>query len=291
MLEPTRPHPMITMCTCFLPARAVQSRYSLRRDAASHPTRCLPARQVPSRRQRAPPGHDVAVTTTPAPGPKAGDVLELTVGEVVHGGWCVSRQDDTGWVIFVRHALPGERVQATVTQATARFARADATEILPGFTGPRARRRAGTPGPAAAAAATGSTPACPAQRALKAAVVSQQLSRIGGIDREVEVVPVGGDETVAAGALAGDRPGLADSGVVRGRPVRQAGAPQAPLARDRAGRGVPDRARPDHGRRRDRPANGRQLTRWRSASSPPPANGAFWSPARVASGRLPDGAG
>jgi tRNA/tmRNA/rRNA uracil-C5-methylase (TrmA/RlmC/RlmD family) len=62
--------------------------------------------------------------------PEAGDMLELTVGEVVHGGWCVSRQDDTAWVIFIRHALPGERVRAVVTQATARFARADAIEIL-----------------------------------------------------------------------------------------------------------------------------------------------------------------
>src|ERR1700743_1048784 len=56
------------------------------------------------------------VTTQAASAPQAGDVLELTAGEVVHGGWCVSRQDDTGWVIFIRHALPGERVLATVTQ-------------------------------------------------------------------------------------------------------------------------------------------------------------------------------
>src|SRR5580693_10502045 len=70
------------------------------------------------------------VITTAASGPRAGDLLDLDVGEVVHGGWCVSRQDDTGWVIFVRHALPGERVRARVTQVTARFARADAIEIL-----------------------------------------------------------------------------------------------------------------------------------------------------------------
>ena len=63
-------------------------------------------------------------------------MLELTVGEVVHGGWCVARQDDTGWVIFVRHALPGERVRATVTQTTARFARADATRDPAGVARP-----------------------------------------------------------------------------------------------------------------------------------------------------------
>jgi tRNA/tmRNA/rRNA uracil-C5-methylase (TrmA/RlmC/RlmD family) len=120
-------------------------------------------------------------------------VLELTAGEVVHGGWCVSRQDDTGWVIFVRHALPGERVLATVTQATARFARADATEILR----PSADRVT-APCPYARPGGCGGCDwqhaSLPAQRALKAAVVRQQLSRIGGIDMDVEVQALDGDE-------------------------------------------------------------------------------------------------
>jgi tRNA/tmRNA/rRNA uracil-C5-methylase (TrmA/RlmC/RlmD family) len=133
------------------------------------------------------------VTTEAASAPQAGDVLELTAGEVVHGGWCVSRQDDTGWVIFVRHALPGERVLATVTQATARFARADATEIL--------RPSADRVEPPCPYARPGGCGGCdwqhaslPAQRALKAAVIRQQLSRIGGIDIEVEVEALDGDK-------------------------------------------------------------------------------------------------
>jgi len=132
------------------------------------------------------------VTTEAASAPQAGDVLELTVGEVVHGGWCVSRQDDTGWVIFVRHALPGERVLATVTQATARFARADATEIL--------RPSADRVVPPCPYARPGGCGGCdwqhaslPAQRGMKAAVIRQQLSRIGGIDIEVEVEALDGD--------------------------------------------------------------------------------------------------
>jgi tRNA/tmRNA/rRNA uracil-C5-methylase (TrmA/RlmC/RlmD family) len=138
------------------------------------------------------------VTTGAASAPQAGDVLELTAGEVVHGGWCVSRQDDTGRVIFVRHALPGERVLATVTQATARFARADATEIL--------RPSADRVTPPCPYARPGGCGGCdwqhaslPAQRALKAAVIRQQLSRIGGIDTEVEV---------EVEALDGDEDGL-----------------------------------------------------------------------------------
>ena len=73
-------------------------------------------------------------------------------------------------VMFVRHALPGERVVARVTEVTSKFARADAVEILRGVAGPGEPRRARTPAPAAAAAATGSTRRLPAQRALKAAV-------------------------------------------------------------------------------------------------------------------------
>jgi len=132
------------------------------------------------------------VTTQASSSPQAGDVLELTAGEVVHGGWCVCRQDDTGRVIFVRHALPGERVLATVTQATARFARADATSIL--------RPSADRVTPPCRYARPGACGGCdwqhaslPAQRALKAAVVRQQLSRIGGIDVEVEVEALDGD--------------------------------------------------------------------------------------------------
>ncbi|HEY2076209.1 MAG TPA: methyltransferase domain-containing protein [Streptosporangiaceae bacterium] len=133
------------------------------------------------------------MTTGAASAPQAGDVLELTAGEVAHGGWCVSRQDDTGRVIFVRHALPGERVLATVTQATARFARAEATEIL--------RPSADRVTPPCPYARPGGCGGCdwqhaslPAQRALKAAVIRQQLSRIGGIDTEVEVQALDGDE-------------------------------------------------------------------------------------------------
>ena len=55
-----------------------------------------------------------------------GDELELTVGDVAHGGHCVARVGDSpeGLVVFVRHALPGERVTAQVTATPAARARA-----------------------------------------------------------------------------------------------------------------------------------------------------------------------
>jgi tRNA/tmRNA/rRNA uracil-C5-methylase (TrmA/RlmC/RlmD family) len=125
---------------------------------------------------------------------QAGDVLELTVGEAVHGGWCVCRQDRTGQAVFVRHALPGERVRATVTQLTARFARAEATEILQ----PSADRvvppcRYARPGGCGGCDWQHATLA--AQRRLKAAVIRQQLQRIAGLDTDVVVQAVGGDDS------------------------------------------------------------------------------------------------
>ena len=54
-----------------------------------------------------------------------------------------------------------------------------------------------TPGPAAAAAATGAA-SLPAQRQLKAAVIRQQPSPIAGLDREVTVEALPGDQPDAA---------------------------------------------------------------------------------------------
>lgn len=56
--------------------------------------------------------------------------VRLTVGSPAHGGHCVARDD--GRVIFVRHALPGEVVEAHLTESEegASFWRADAVEIL-----------------------------------------------------------------------------------------------------------------------------------------------------------------
>ena len=58
-----------------------------------------------------------------------GRTLELEVGAVAHGGHCVARSDNR--VIFVRHALPGERVTAQVTEDKGgSFCRADAVAVL-----------------------------------------------------------------------------------------------------------------------------------------------------------------
>jgi tRNA/tmRNA/rRNA uracil-C5-methylase (TrmA/RlmC/RlmD family) len=130
------------------------------------------------------------------PGVAVGERVELTVGEVVHGGWCVARLDEM-FVVFVRHALPGERVVAKITQVTAKFARADAIEVRE-----PAPTRVAPPCPYARAGGCGGCDwqhaSLPAQRELKAEVVRQQLKRLAGLDTDVTVEPlpgVSGDET------------------------------------------------------------------------------------------------
>jgi tRNA/tmRNA/rRNA uracil-C5-methylase (TrmA/RlmC/RlmD family) len=173
------------------------------------------------------------VTPTATSAPRAGDVLELTVGEVVHGGWCVSRQDDTGRAVFVRHALPGERVRATVTQTTARLVRADATEILQA-SADRVTPPCEYAGPGGCGGCDWQHASPDAQRRLKAAVIRQQLNRIAGLDRPVQVHPIAGNEdglrwrTVVSFAV--DRAGTA--GLRRHRSHEVVGISQCLIAHD-----------------------------------------------------------
>jgi tRNA/tmRNA/rRNA uracil-C5-methylase (TrmA/RlmC/RlmD family) len=134
---------------------------------------------------------------------QTGQVVDVTAGEVAHGGWCVARPDE-GPVIFVRHALPGERVLARITEVTTRLARAEAIEIVVA-----SPDRVEPPCPHARPGGCGGCDwqhaTLPAQRSLKAAVVRQQLRRLAGIDTEVTVEPLPGDAEAEPGAGLGWR--------------------------------------------------------------------------------------
>src|SRR5260370_22914915 len=166
-VDPTRPQPMVTMCTTV---PAVERGPPIR---GASPKVCPYVREF-----------DPMTSQT-------GQVVEVTASDVAHGGWCVARPA-AGAVLFVRHALPGERVLARVTEVTSRLVRAEAVQVLDA-----SPDRVEPPCPHARPGGCGGCDwqhaTLPAQRALKAAVIRQQLRRIAGLDREVTVEALPGD--------------------------------------------------------------------------------------------------
>ncbi len=126
---------------------------------------------------------------------RVGERFEVEIGPVAHGGHCVARVTDESRVVFVRHALPGERVVVQITEGTEgdRFWRGDAVEVLT-----RSVDRVEPPcrfaGPGRCGGCDFQHVALERQRALKAEVVREQLRRLAGLDVAVDVEPVPGDE-------------------------------------------------------------------------------------------------
>src|SRR6516165_2994435 len=178
-VEPTRPQPMITICT----TRPFTVRHRPGRARLNQAPR---QRYALTWENATPEGEGYQV------GFQVGEAIEVTAEDVAQGGWCVARPAGLP-VVFVRHALPGERVIARVTEVTSRFARAEATEVLR-----PSPDRVEPPCPNARPGGCGGCDwqhaSLPAQRPLKAAVIGQHLRRLAGIDREVTVEPLPGDE-------------------------------------------------------------------------------------------------
>jgi tRNA/tmRNA/rRNA uracil-C5-methylase (TrmA/RlmC/RlmD family) len=127
-----------------------------------------------------------------APAPFAvGDRVEARTGPVAHGGHVVARvpAGDRDVVVFVRHALPAELVVIEITEVSKSFLRGDAVEVLEA-----SPDRVSAPCPLAHPGGCGGCDfqhvALPAQRRLKADVVTEQLRRLAGIEREVVVEEV-----------------------------------------------------------------------------------------------------
>lgn len=174
------------------------------------------------------PGHDGATASGAVPA--SGDVLgpaavvEVDVGPVAHGGHCVARLGGDGVVLFVRHALPGERVLARVTEVgpQGRYLRADAVEVLTASPD-RVDRPCPFAGPGRCGGCDWQHADLAAQRRLKTDVVVEQLRRLGGMSEE-EIERLG----VACEAVPGDEHGLrwrtrVEFAVRRGAPVASVG--------------------------------------------------------------------
>lgn len=116
-----------------------------------------------------------------------GDVLDVRIEKVAHGGHFIARHG--GAVIFVRHAIPGERVRIIITSAGSSFNRGDVIEVLEA-----------SPDRVIAPCSFAHRNGCGGcdfqhvsptrQRQLKADVITEQFSRIASMDVVVNVEEV-----------------------------------------------------------------------------------------------------
>ena len=117
-----------------------------------------------------------------------GTIIEVTTGPPANGGSCVARHD--GRVVFVRYALPGERVRVRVIAERGSHWHAEVVEVLEA-----SPDRIDALCPIAGVDGAGccdlafTTP--DAARVLKADVVANQLSRLGGHEWTGVAEPVG----------------------------------------------------------------------------------------------------
>jgi tRNA/tmRNA/rRNA uracil-C5-methylase (TrmA/RlmC/RlmD family) len=120
--------------------------------------------------------------------------IEVDIEKVAHGGIFVARHQ--GRVVFVSHTAPGEKVRAKVFEDKGgSFCRAETIEVLDssGSRVPHIWTEADRLG---AGGAEFGHLKLEYQRKLKTEVLTESLSRMGGIEREVLVMPVPGDELI-----------------------------------------------------------------------------------------------
>ncbi|WP_347756226.1 TRAM domain-containing protein [Agrococcus sp. ProA11] len=138
----------------------------------------------------------------PAAEIRPGQIVELTIDNVAHGGRFVGRygasEHERGRVVFVPDTMPGETVKAQIVEVKKSFAVAVALEVVVASTDrvehvwPEASIDR-SPAERAGGAEFGHI-ALPRQRELKQRVLEDALERTGGITRAVPVQAAPGDD-------------------------------------------------------------------------------------------------
>ncbi|ETB43655.1 23S rRNA methyltransferase, partial [Mycobacterium avium subsp. hominissuis 10-5606] len=114
--------------------------------------------------------------------------LTLTTGSPANGGSCVAHHE--GRVVFVRYALPGERVRVRVTADRGSYWHAEVLDVIEAADG-RIESLCPIAGVDGAGCCDLAFVRPEAARALKAAVVANQLERLGGHRWAGEAEPLG----------------------------------------------------------------------------------------------------
>ena len=141
-----------------------------------------------------------------------GERYDVVAGPIAHGGHVVARvttgasdaEQPQTRVVFVRHALPGERVTVEITEGGDgdRFWRADTVAVLEA-SADRVEAPCPFAGPGRCGGCDFQHVALPAQRGLKAAVVREQLVRLARLDAADPLVA-----GLSVEAVPGDADGL-----------------------------------------------------------------------------------
>ena len=119
---------------------------------------------------------------------KTGDLVQVTIEKVAHGGHFIARHD--GAVIFVRHAIPGEKCTIQITSTGSSFNRADVISV-------EAPSEFRVQAPCSFAHRNGCGGcdfqhiSVDHQRTLKSDVIAEQFSRIAKMDLRVDLEEVG----------------------------------------------------------------------------------------------------
>ena len=119
---------------------------------------------------------------------KTGDLVQVTIEKVAHGGHFIARHD--GAVIFVRHAIPGEKCTIQITSTGSSFNRADVVSV-------EAPSEFRVQAPCSFSHRNGCGGcdfqhiSVAHQRTLKSDVIAEQFSRIAKMEMRVEVEEVG----------------------------------------------------------------------------------------------------
>ncbi|WZH53528.1 MAG: class I SAM-dependent RNA methyltransferase [Nocardioides alkalitolerans] len=152
----------------------------------------------PDRRRPGPQRGRGTRTRAPRGRSRVGERYDAEIGPVAHGGHCVARVavagEERARVVFVRHGIPGELVVLEITEGSDgdRFWRGDVVAVREA-----SPHRVVAPCPVAGPGLCGGCDFqhvdLAHQRALKTAVVAEQLQRLAGVTWDGEVQPVAGD--------------------------------------------------------------------------------------------------
>lgn len=124
---------------------------------------------------------------------QVGQRLTVDIEKIAHGGHFIARHESANGkkaVIFVRHAIPGERVEIEITSTSANFIRADVVEVISASSDR-------VPAPCEYSNRDGCGGcdfqhiSITRQRALKSEVIKEQFERIAKMDISVDVEEVG----------------------------------------------------------------------------------------------------